>query len=188
MSRKWVSIRIIDDTIDEVNETFSIELHSLDPSNNLVTDCCVFYRIIDNDGPVLLAQDIAVPEDAGDTAVVLTASYASVQDISLTYSTDQGRGTATADLDYVAVNRRAAVMPAGATNVRLPLTILDDKLVEGDESFYLTIGEFRNAATGSSQSAKVKILDDDTRPSAASLSAAAPAVEGELATFVVHMA
>ena len=186
-SRKWVPIPIIDDTEDEFNETFSIELHSPSPPNIRITICCVTYRIIDNDGPVLLAQDVAVPEDAGDTEVVLTASYPSVQDISFTFSTDPDLGEATADLDYVAVDKSAVTMPAGATKVRLPLTILDDELVEGDESFYLEFRDFHNAAIGSSESARVTILDDDTRKSIVGLRAAAPVTEGELAAFVVHL-
>jgi hypothetical protein len=67
-------------------------------------------------------------------------------------------GTATPGVDFVLTNG-VLEFAAGAANLTIPLTIIDDALVEGPETILLGL---TNSATGWSAHRQLTILDDDT--------------------------
>ncbi|HEY5911103.1 MAG TPA: Calx-beta domain-containing protein [Verrucomicrobiae bacterium] len=67
-------------------------------------------------------------------------------------------GTATSGADYVLTNG-VLEFAAGVTNLTIPLSIIDDALVEGAETILLG---FTNSAAGWTDQVLLTILDDDT--------------------------
>ena len=81
--------------------------------------------------------------DSGSTnmAFTVTVSPAQAQDIRLDYWTSDG--TATAGVDYTAVNS-FLVIAAGITTATINVPILGDTMVESDETFSLSaIGRYQ---------------------------------------------
>ncbi len=101
----------------------------------------------------------SVLEDAGSLNVTLTLSSPSSQPVSVqVVSAD---GTATAGNDYGAINQ-VITIPANTTSHTVNVPILDDTLLEGDETFTLSLSNPGNADTGTQNLHTVTILDNET--------------------------
>ncbi len=110
----------------------------------------------------LSASEYVVDEDGGQ--VMVTAVLSPVQpflDVSVDYETADG--TAVTGEDYTAVSG-ILTFTAGMTQVNILVPILDDQLVEGDETFTVTLSDPVHATLGSTTEATVWIVDDDSLP------------------------
>ncbi len=67
----------------------------------------------------------------------MTLTPASSQVVSVNYSTTDG--TAKAGQDYTAVSGGTVTFNPGETSKSAPVTILDDSLAEGNETFTVTL-------------------------------------------------
>ncbi|WP_372728519.1 polysaccharide deacetylase family protein [Nocardioides sp.] len=136
-TRRTLRIRLLRDGLDEPGEMFTVAvdrprgLHLPDQSQLKV-------RITDRDRePALAAVDLTVEEPLTDQQVPVTVRLGrpSGRRISLVVATVAG----TADEgDYVALRQRIEV-PAGTTQVSVPVTVRSDTEVEEDETFVLRI-------------------------------------------------
>ncbi len=79
-------------------------------------------------------------------------------EVLLIYSTADG--TAMAGTDYEAT-RGSVILEPGATSAKVSITLLDDKLVEGDESFELLVTSDMDLSDVKVHRAAAKILDDE---------------------------
>ncbi|MFC3197307.1 Calx-beta domain-containing protein, partial [Parapedobacter deserti] len=130
--------------------------------------------------------DAAEPGTDGEFTVSLPAGVTSSEDITVNYTVS---GTALADTDYTAITGNI-VMPAGQNGVTVLVAVLDDRIIEGDETVVLEITGGSSASfgftAGAANSATVTIADDDATPANLVLSvtasvpnAAEPDVDGE---------
>ncbi|WP_146867391.1 Calx-beta domain-containing protein, partial [Chitinophaga cymbidii] len=79
--------------------------------------------------------DAAEPSTNGLFTIQLDNSATAPADITIYYTT---AATATAGADYTALSGQA-VIKSGENSVTIPVTVLDDQLVEGDEELQLTL-------------------------------------------------
>ncbi|MEO8216430.1 MAG: Calx-beta domain-containing protein [Acidobacteriota bacterium] len=189
---KDITVRIIADTIDEVDETLFLNLTNITPNAQLRGDQGVG-TIIDDDGPCIWLLDAQITEgDTGTKMLTFTAvlrdlngvEVASPQDISAFYSTTDG--TATNPSDYISTGGQLS-WPAGTTRQFVNVPLVGDFDIEADETFTVSLSNAvhsyfcRQQATGT-------IINDDS-PGTIQFSSASYAVAenipGGLATITV---
>ncbi len=146
-------VNILDDSIHEGDETFDAIITSNFPGINIIKDR-VTAIIIDDDFPSLSVADATALEGENmQFSVILDVT--SLENISFSYHTEEG--SALAGVDYTEVTASSittASIPADSTSVSIPIPIISDAVVEGDESFFLVLTEplkatlARSRATG----------------------------------------
>jgi ELWxxDGT repeat protein len=152
------------DTADEADESFFLRLSAAAGAD--LVDAEGEGTIRDDDGPSASIADVSIPEGSGGatTAVVTVAlSAASVQGVSVAYST--ASGTATAPADYTSTSGRVDFAP-GATASTLSVPVNPDTMDEFDETFVVNLTNPQNATLADNQ-ATVTIVDDDLPPTIA---------------------
>jgi len=95
-------------------------------------------------------------------------------------------GSATSGLDY-AVLPTSVTFPAGAPTVNVPVTPIDDSLVENNETVVLTLTGSLGYQVGSPASATVTIVSDDVAPDLTVSSISAPFTAGAGSTVAVSV-
>jgi hypothetical protein len=154
-----ISIPIIEDTISEANETFTVDLTN--PVNATIADAQGLGTIVDNDGtPNITISDEAESENIGNMSFTVTLSNASVLAVSVDYQTNDG--TANAPGDYTSVNGTVTI-PAGSTSVSIDVPIIDDALNEDDETFTVNLSNPINANVADDEGIGT-INNDDAQP------------------------
>src|SRR5262249_12927597 len=93
-------------------------------------------------------------------AVTFTRTGSVAADLVVHYTV---RGTATPGDDYVPLPG-TVVIPTGAASATVPVTPIDDSLIEDDELVVLTLPADAAYAAGTPSSATVTIVNDDLPP------------------------
>jgi 5-hydroxyisourate hydrolase-like protein (transthyretin family) len=106
------------------------------------------------------ATEQTVSEGIGLVSVVVKLSSVAVQDVTIPYSVT---GTATDPADFT-INTSPLVIPAGQSSGTITISVVDDQLVEDDETMILTLGTPTNAALGVSSVDTLTIRDNDFIP------------------------
>jgi hypothetical protein len=158
-------INVIDDTLLEGNETVILTLNAgtgyvLGSTTGIVT-------IADNDSALpsitLTTTDANAAETlSGQTPnpgqFTITRTGSTNTALTINYSLS---GTATNGTDYSSVTN-SIVIPVGQTSVTLPINVIDDTLVESNETVVLTLNSSTNYTLGSSTAGTVAIADNDS--------------------------
>ena len=147
LTRASISIPIIDDTTAEKAEDFQVELYT--PTGASLGDAIGVGTIIDNDTacidhiknpsdtpPTLTVANASTAEAANNLAFTATLSEPLCEDGTLDVNTADG--TATGGEDYVSWSATVTV-PAYHTDLTWGIEVLDDALVEDDETFNLVV-------------------------------------------------
>ena len=155
-----IHVPIIPDRMDEGSEQFTLELFS--PSNAVIVTPQGRCRIVDDDPPPMMTvDDVSVVEGGAGTETMIEfrfrLSAPSALGVQVNYATVDE--TAHAPLDYAAASG-TLVFPAGMTNQSVRVAVRGDYRYEGDEKFFLQLGQV-NAAILSRTQAVATILDDD---------------------------
>ncbi len=162
-TNKSISVRILDDLMDEPSEDFYLTLYN--PLNITLGGSRVTGFVIDNDPPpVVSVQNVSVFEgNAGLTAAEFRVhlSAPSAQLILVNYATADG--TAAAGLDYKPASDVITLVP-GETNRVIPVWVRGDRLNETDESFAFNLSAPVNSTLGNAQAIGT-IFNDDLLPS-----------------------
>ena len=154
-----VPVTTIADGLDEVTETFAINLGSAQAA--VIADSVAVGTISDNDASPLLTLSTAdVNEGAGVVVYTATLSVVSGLDVGFSYVITDG--TATAGSDYVTVSG-GVVISAGASSATMTTTLVSDAVYEADETVRLLVSGLSNA-TAASTSVTATILNDDSLP------------------------
>jgi ELWxxDGT repeat protein len=176
-----ISIETFDDTIDEPNEKFWVDLDTASNWGAWVGVGRGVGIITDNDNATLaIAGAGNIPEgDSGTTNATFNIAISTpyYRDFTLAYTTVDG--TAKAGLDYTAV-QGTLFFPKGATQRSLTVPVLGDVIDEANESFTMAL----SSSTGPSlatPSGTATIVDDDTTVSIADASV----TEGDSGTTTV---
>lgn len=153
-----VTIPILADTLDEIDETFTLNLSA--PVNVTIGDGQGVGTIDDDDGPRAQAPDFAVTEgNAGTTAatfvVGLTAS--SPQPVVVSYATSDG--TAQGGSDFQSTSG-TVTFPPGMITMNVVVNVTGDTQDEPDEVFYLNLTNVVDGGVGK-PATTARIRDDD---------------------------
>lgn len=165
-----ITVNVLDDTIAENNEIVTLNL--IGTSSSLVTidpstDTASATITSDDADPVIsLAAPIGIltEGDSGTTTATFTVTMNrdSQKGVSAVYTTLDG--TALQPSDYT-TSAGILNLGNGVTSTTIDVSILGDTLVEGNETFNLTLSEANNATffnEESSLSANATVTDDDT--------------------------
>lgn len=163
---RTIAIPTIADTIDEVNETFTLDIQSVTNSDaNLgvstsATDSQGLATIVDDDGPSVSVADAAtVTEGDPNSGTVnatfpVTLSAASPQAITLNYTLANGTAVSPSDFNGTA---DAVTIPAGSLTGSITVAIAGDLIAENTETFTLTITVARDATAAADEPAAATI-------------------------------
>ena len=162
---KTVTVPIVDDDLDEPEETFRLVLQQ--PQGATLSVAEATGTIADNDAePALSVAEATAAEDAGPVTFTVTLAPGSGHAVTVGYATSDG--TAEAPGDYTAAAAGATLTFApGETTKTIEVAVIDDDLDEADEAFTLTLsGAVRAgfAGGGSTAEATGTITDDDATP------------------------
>ncbi|ABW26710.1 DUF4347 domain-containing protein [Acaryochloris marina] len=156
---KTFTIPIIDDTLLEGNETFSVGIQN--PSTgSLGAPRTTLVTIIDDDAASTLSVTdtaINVEEGTATASITVQRSGNSASAASVDFSTRDG--TAIAGQDYRATSG-TLTFAAGQTSQTLTVPILNDIVVEGDEIFSVTLSNPMGGTLGNSIT-NITIIDND---------------------------
>ncbi|NRA56353.1 MAG: hypothetical protein HRU23_19600, partial [Gammaproteobacteria bacterium] len=163
-SSKTIIGSIIDDTLDETNETVVVTLSA--PTNaSLGNNAVHSYTITDNDAPPMVA--FFTPTSSGlesQSAANLTVNLSAVsaQTVTVAYSVS---GTATGSgTDYNLASGTVIFTP-GETSQDITIdSIVDDTLDETNETIIVTLSVPTNASLGNNAVHSYTITDNDAPP------------------------
>ena len=153
---------IVDDSLDETNETVIVTLSS--PNNaTLGSDSVHTYTITDNDNAPVVdfnATSSSGAESVSSKALTVDLSAASGQDVTVDYAVT---GTATGSgTDYTLANGTLTIS-AGSTSGTITIaSIVDDSITEGNETVIVTLSSPSNATLGSDDVHTYTITDNDS--------------------------
>ena len=140
-------------------------------------------RVARNDTaePALSIAGATAAEDDGKIEFAVTLDAASGEAVTVDYATSDG--TAKAGTDYAAASGTLE-FAAGETSETVEVTLADDALAEGDETFKVTLSNVSGASVAASE-ATGTIEDDEGTPTLTI--ADATATEGDALAFTVTL-
>ena len=151
-----ITVNTLDDNIDELAETINLRVaggFGLRPGAVDATG-----TITDNDRPTFSFGDASAAE--GDTIEIpWSIDQAGAQDYTFGYDVLIRSGNAAAGVDFEDVAGTVTI-PAGTTSGTIAVPTFQDALVEGDETFSLTLNGSGGLAVGD-RGGEGTILDDD---------------------------
>ena len=146
-----------DDALDERDGTIEATIPASD-DYEISGSPTARVAVTDNDAtPAVIVAGAEVAESAGEIAFPVTLHGASAYEVTVDWIT--GNETARAGEDYEAATGRVTFAP-GETVGEILVTVLDDLLPEGTETFTLTLSGATNAMLDVASATGV-IMDDD---------------------------
>ena len=155
------TVAIINDTDDELDETFSVKLVSATNATIAPAASSSTVTITDDDVPVVsIEAATAVDEGAGPATLSVTADRPVAQDVVVTYMT-VADGNATANVDFTSTTATTTIA-AGTTSTTATVAIESDTIDELNETFSVKLVSATNATIDpAASSSTVTITDDD---------------------------
>jgi hypothetical protein len=184
-----ISIPVIGDNTYETDETFSVKLTKvqnagLDKAHAQATATIVN----DDDAPTISIDDVTKAEgNTGTTkfTFTVTLSNPSYQPVTVKYAT-AGVGTdatATPGTDFIAVTKPILLtIPAGQLTKTFTISVKGDKVVEGNEWFYVDLSAPTNATILDGRG-KGTITSDEVAAAAKGVATSRDAALGQLAGY-----
>ncbi len=161
---RQISIPTMDDTIDEPDETFFVNLSN--PVNATLADSQGIGTILDNDPPPTISiSDVTVNEgNSGTTSAVFTVTLSSVSEktISVNYAT--ANGTACSPIDYVGASG-TLTFAVGQTSRTITIPVVGDTALEANENFFVNLSNPVNVTLADSQGVGTIFNNDSLPPS-----------------------
>jgi streptogramin lyase/C4-type Zn-finger protein len=156
---KTFTIAITDDSLSEGNETFTVSL--TDPISGESLDNATV-SITDNDNaqpgtPQFTSSTVEVTETASTVTLTVRRVGGTNGELTVNYATTAG--TATDGSDYVGATGTLTWADGDSSDKTLTVTIIDDSLSEGNETFTVTLSD--PVSGGSLDNATVSITDND---------------------------
>jgi hypothetical protein len=158
---KTFVVPIINDALDEANETVNLTLSNVTGSGELGSPSTAVLTITDDDPtPSLSINDATVTEGNSGTVnavFTVTLSAQSGQTVTVNYAT--ANGTATAPSDYQAQSNTLTFAP-GETTKTVTVLVNGDTASETDETFFVNLTGATNASVSDNQGLGTIISDD----------------------------
>ena len=157
-TRRTISIRVLDDALDEADETFTVLLSAPENARFEGDTVSATGTIVDDDDPPSISiNDASAKESAGEISFPVSLNAASGREVTVSYRTEDG--TATAGEDYGATDGTLTIA-AGRTAATILVALKNDILEEAEETFTVRLLDPVNAELADS-AATGTILDDD---------------------------
>ena len=154
-----IPITIVQDNVDEPNETFTVGLTN--PVNASISVSTATITITDDEPtPEMTVAGTSITEAGANLNIAISLSGASSQSITANFATSDG--SAAAGADYTNTSGVVTFNP-GITSQSISIPILADSVDEFDETFTVTLSSPTNAAV-SSPNGTMLILDNDAPP------------------------
>ncbi len=152
-----VDFNVIQDVIDEPTEFITIEVDSVVNGVEIIAQKIEF-SIDDDDNPpeINFTTNQTVPETHGAVSIIASLTIISAFDITLPYTVGGTAGSSDHDLVNASIN-----IPAGQTADAINFNILNDTLVETNETIVISMGSAANVTNGVASSHMVTITDND---------------------------
>ncbi|MGI9250051.1 MAG: Calx-beta domain-containing protein [Pseudohongiellaceae bacterium] len=194
---KTVTVTILNDTVYEnPDEQFQIQVSNPQPSpGNDIGTAMASVNIEDDDQitlsivPVIGKASVAEAPNATLAYEVRFPSNGATHvqnDLALNYAVDN-ISTATSNTDYTAPSGSLTFSNSDGTNQTVLVTVLDDDIVESDETVILTLGTPTQPrvtlATGSISA--IGTITDDEMPTLSISAVTSPIIEGADAIFLI---
>lgn len=163
---RTVSVAIINDTLDEVDEAFTLTIAGVTAGQVGAASGSVI--ITDDDvaaSPVSIADASVTEGNAGTVTMTFPVSLSAAQGTAVTLRVDTVAGTATAGADYTSVSNLLVTIPAGQTTANVTVTVASDVLDEADETLRLVGSSLTGPAIAGDLDATGTIVDNDPTPS-----------------------
>ena len=162
---RTILVDVIGDTAYEANETFNVVL-SGPSSNAMVTTGSAVGTITNDDSqppppatPSLSITSVSALENAGAFVFTVTLSTASTSRVTARFATSNGTARAGRNGDYAATSGTLTFNP-GETSKTVTVPVLNDALVEANETFFIDLSRVSNATISVGRGIGT-ILDDD---------------------------
>jgi hypothetical protein len=184
--RARISVPIVDDDLEELDETFLLRLRAV--RGLRMADPSAQGTILDDDTP-LPALSASAPDGVfeGDrVTVVVTLAEESSRVVTVAYRTESG--TAAAGSDYVHTADTLTFQP-GETSKAVTVDTVDDSVGESaEETFGLRLANAANARVGpDDRVTSITVYDDENPPPVTVSVADASAAEGDPLEFAVRL-
>lgn len=184
---KNIVFDLIDDTINEDNETLMVLLRNPDPAR-LGTITQHAFTIEDNDHPpaqpyVAFAQaNSSFSENAGTVEVLVTLTAPAVATTTVEYAVSGGSATSPADFTLPA---GTVTFDVGESVKVIPVNLADDSLIESTETITIALSSPVGALSGSLTSHTLSIEDEDRPVVTVTTGGTAPVESGGNGLFTV---
>ena len=165
VEQKWITIPIVNDDLIEELESFEVSLANA--QNVILGERSQVVLSIDDDdnpGEVLIGDsDYYVNENGSELSVYVKRTEGSKGDIQVDYVLSDGTASSVGDFPDYVQSGGTLYFEDGQTGQEIKLKILDDYANENTEYFSLSISNATGGAViGSTASARVNIVDDET--------------------------
>jgi len=159
-----VSVRLIDDALDELPETVLLRLTSVTNGIfGLPTNATLI--ILDEDAPRIsfVAARLPVFEDEGVAVVHVLLSKPFLLPVEVDYTAFGGSAVPGVSGDYLPANGRLT-FPTNITDRLFFVNLVNDNTAEPDKTIHLTLSGFSGALPGTFVEADILLWDDDGAP------------------------
>ena len=162
---KTISVPIINDTMDEPNETFNVALSNPTGGALLLAPSSAIVTITDDDNPPTVSiNDISLAEgNSGTTNFIFTISLSQPSGFNVSVNYATANGTATAGIDYASTGGTVNFSSALAeTSKTVTVAVTGELTVEINETFFVDLSNPTSATIADSQG--VGTITDDDNP------------------------
>ena len=156
--RATIAVNILDDSLTEADETFSVELS--DPEGVSLSESVGSATIIDEDGAIVLTVTGGAGDEGGTVEFSIELRGTSGRTVTVDFATADG--TAVADADYVPRQGTLTFEP-GTTAASVSVDLIDDDLIEPAETVLMKLTS-PDGARIASDTARGEIRDNDRLP------------------------
>ncbi len=159
-----ITIPITDDAIVEGNETVIVTMNSLTGTAGVALGALAARSatntITDNDTATVTLANTTNGNEAGPVSGVMTLTQTAASGVNtvIAYSI---AGTATSGTDYTALSGTVTI-PAGATTATITIPVIDDAVVEGNETVIITLTSITSGSPGVTLGAAASIVATNT--------------------------
>ncbi|MFC1587979.1 Calx-beta domain-containing protein [Planctomycetota bacterium] len=156
---KTVSVDVDGDTIDEIDETYTVDLTNA--TNTTIDDDEGLGTITDDDTATLSIDDVGVTEgDSGAVVAGFTVTLTTTSSRTVTVDYTTLDGAATGGVDYTTINGTLTFNP-GTTTQPLNVSVAGDVNIENNENYFILLSNPVNS-TITDTLGLGSIADDDT--------------------------
>ncbi len=159
-----ITIPVIDDAIVEGNETVIVTMNSLTGTAGVALGVAATRTatntIGDNDTATVTLTNTTNGSEAGPVSGVMTLTQSAASGVNtvIAYSVS---GTATSATDYTALSGTVTI-PAGSTTATITIPVIDDAVVEGNETVIITLTSITSGSPGVTLGAAANITATNT--------------------------
>ncbi|KAA9327312.1 Calx-beta domain-containing protein [Adhaeribacter soli] len=163
-------LTITDDILVEGNETINLILTGASTGAAIGANSTHTVTITDNEiAPEIsfgtpVTATVAENVTGGTLNIPVTISAASTSPVTVEVALANPSGTATATSDYVFAPQILTFTPAGALTQNAVLTIVNDRLIEANETVILTLRNATGGNIGTASTYTVTIVSEDAIP------------------------